>query len=597
MTQPGSLRKTKSTSAMGKHPHDVSFLERASEPLVSQHTLSRTPEPSRRCHDVIWLVIFLFYWAGMGAIAWGAVRQGDYRRLIEGLDDHNGLCGAEGDPILSERPYVYFACLQYGQSRPTVCMSGCPSLSGHYVRWYNGTIIFCNTHGRTIPATTYPTTHLRLSCVPSAATLYGLVASIIDVNAFTSVVTGMLLAWPIIFVAALAAAGLALLWMLAVGPLSRANQLAPVTITLALAALALLGASLWLRASYLATDAFADKMPVLQGSLQVAINTDMSLGLAILATAFAVAVAIALSCGLLDRLLQAGGILREAAEVTASMPALLFLLPTFLVVVLIALFAYWLIISLLLASSGHPAHGNMHYNHSLQLLFVYHTVGMLWTAEMILHLGFCASAGAVARWYFASVASPTSHPAHPTFMIIHAIGRTLRYSTGSLAIGSLLVIPGRIFRFFLEHCLHQAQTDGRSKPELRGVTQCCLRCCLDCSTKYLQYISHNAYIYVSVHDLSFCEGAQQAFELTLRNIGQARATRTRPQHDATPDAAAPPRTLAAAPTATLVAAPTATLVAAPTATLVAAPTATLVAAPTATLVAAPTAMLTVPLPW
>ena len=40
------------------------------------------------------------------------------------------------------------------------------------------------------------------------------------------------------------------------------------------------------------------------------------------------------------------------------------------------------------------------------------------------------------------------------------------------------------------------------------------------ATRYLQYISHNAYIYVAVHDLSFCEGARQAFELTMRNIGQ-----------------------------------------------------------------------------
>jgi len=52
------------------------------------------------------------------------------------------------------------------------------------------------------------------------------------------------------------------------------------------------------------------------------------------------------------------------------------------------------------------------------------------------------------------------------------------------------------------------------------VTSCCLRCCLDVSTRYLQYISHNAYIYVAVHDLSFCEGAKQAFELTMRNIGR-----------------------------------------------------------------------------
>ena len=109
---------------------------------------------------------------------------------------------------------------------------------------------------------------------------------------------------------------------------------------------------------------------------------------------------------------------------------------------------------------------------------------MLWTAEVILHLGYCASAGAVSQWYFASV-DGTSHPGYSPFgtAIGLATWRTLRYAPGSLVLGALLVIPGRIFRFFLEHCLHQAQTDGRGKPELRGVANCCMFCCLDCSTK------------------------------------------------------------------------------------------------------------------
>ena len=61
------------------------------------------------------------------------------------------------------------------------------------------------------------------------------------------------------------------------------------------------------------------------------------------------------------------------------------------------------------------------------------------------------------------------------------------------------MIPGRMFRFFLEHCLHQAQTDGEGKPEpLRCLTHCCLRCCLDGAARLLQYLSHNAYILVAV---------------------------------------------------------------------------------------------------
>ena len=95
-------------------------------------------------------------------------------------------------------------------------------------------------------------------------------------------------------------------------------------------------------------------------------------------------------------------------------------------------------------------------------------------------------------------------------MLLTALARTLRYSAGSLALGALLIVPGRCFRFFLEHCLHQAQTDGGGKPELRSVASCCLRCCLDAGTRYLQYMSHNAFVLVSVHDVAFCEGARQA---------------------------------------------------------------------------------------
>ncbi len=164
-------------------------------------------------------------------------------------------------------------------------------------------------------------------------------------------------------------------------------------------------------------------------------------------------------------------------------------------------------------------------------------MGLLWTAEVILHLGFCAASAAVTQWYFASIEAPLS-PRYGSAVGL-ATWRAIRYAPGSLALGALLVIPGRIFRFFLEHCLHQAQTDGRGKPELRGVANCCLLCCLDCSTKYVQYISHNAYIYVAVHDFSFCEGAKQAFELTLRNIGQARAPLLRPRTCAPPFSSLP----------------------------------------------------------
>ncbi len=358
---------------------DASFLDRASEPLVETRgrTLSRptagsegAPAP-RRCHDVPWLIVFALYWVGMLTIGTCAVQEGDWQRLISGMDDDDQLCGGpaqgHGQGDLESRPFVYFACLQYGRRRPTVCVPSCPSLSGHYVRWYNGSIIQCDAHGRSIPATTYPTTHLRNSCVPSTASLYVLVAAIIDVNAFTSVITGMLLAWRVLVLAAIAAAGLTVLWMLCTRFLVDAGLLAPLTILWALLSLAFLTTALWMRAYYLTSASFSEYIPVLQGSLQVAVNTDMSLALAILVTGFSVGVVVALWCGLLQRLLQAGGILREAADAARSMPSLL-LLPPLLLLLLVVLFGYWLGVSVLLASAGHPSHGHMQYDHRLQVL-------------------------------------------------------------------------------------------------------------------------------------------------------------------------------------------------------------------------------------
>jgi len=500
----------------------VASREALAEPLVSQK-FSQVEQPSRRCRDVPWLLLFVGYWLGMLWVAACSLTEGDLGRLHAGLDDENHLCGTsrEGVYDLEARPFLYFSCLQYGARRPTVCMTQCPVLSGHYVRWYNGTMISCDAHGRSIPATTYPSTNLGRSCVPAEATLYVLVANIIDDSAFTSVISGMLFAVPGIVAAAASAALLAFAWIRSVRWLADAALLVPVTVAMAALALAFISATLWLRASYLTSDAFAEYSPVLQGSLQVAFNTDMSVVLAMFTSACSIGVILALClCGFLHRLLQAGGILREAAEACAAMPSLVLVLPPLVLALLSLLFAYWLWIALLLASAGEPSHGHMRYDRRLQWFFVYHSVGLLWSAEVILHLGFCVASGAVARWYFAS--PETLPPNCGADVVRNSIVSTLRYSPGSLALGALLLIPGRVFRFFLEHCLHLAQTDGHSglTPDLRRLAKCCTHCCLDCSTRYVHAISHNAYILVAVHDTSFCEGARQAFELTMRNVGQ-----------------------------------------------------------------------------
>ena len=75
---------------------------------------------------------------------------------------------------------------------------------------------------------------------------------------------------------------LAACWLCAVRALCKRGRLAPVTIGCAVGSLLALALTLLLRAYYLGSAAFAEDMPALQGSLEVAVNTDMSVGLAIL---------------------------------------------------------------------------------------------------------------------------------------------------------------------------------------------------------------------------------------------------------------------------------------------------------------------------
>jgi len=505
----------------------------------------------RRCTDGAWLLLLLAAWTGMAYVAAVSYAEGNPQRLSAGFDMEGNLCGTlapqnnGGTLDLRARPYVYFACLQFDRLHSTVCVAECPRVSGHFVTWYNGTQIECLTRtlssnsnlGRLIPATTYPSTRLQQNCVPSAMTLYSIVSNVIDQTTFPSVVAGVQKAWGATLFASLMAAVLAAAWMGAAKHVTKPGTLAVGTLVLAVVALVLFATALWLRAGYLTGGGYvslwsalaAGQYPemsvdpegedaILEGSSTVATNIEMSIGFALLASAFALGVGIALWCGLLERLMQTGGILCECFEAMSALPALGFCLPLLLTLLQLLLFGYWMVVSLYIASAGEADRGLLTYDDRVAVFFTFHTITTLWTAEVLVHLGQCVAAGVLVRWYFGS----RELHRNGYCVVLQQLGSTLRYSSGSLVVGALVMIPGRVFRFFLEHCLHQAQVDsqGKTRQELHFVANCCFRCCLDKLTRFVQYMSHNAYVYVTTRDYSFAEGARAAFELTLGSIGE-----------------------------------------------------------------------------
>ncbi|XP_046958778.1 choline transporter-like protein 4 isoform X2 [Lynx rufus] len=148
---------------------------------------------------------------------------------------------------------------------------------------------------------------------------------------------------------------------------------------------------------------------------------------------------------------------------------------------------------------------------SLFNLQIYGVLGLFWTLNWVLALGQCVLAGAFASFYWAL----DKRRDVPTFPLISAFIRTLRYHTGSLAFGALILTLVQIARVVLEYIDNKLR--GAQNPVARCI-MCCFKCCLWCLEKFIKFLNCNAYIMIAIYGKNFCVSAKNAFMLLMRNI-------------------------------------------------------------------------------
>ncbi|XP_019649303.1 choline transporter-like protein 4 isoform X2 [Ailuropoda melanoleuca] len=148
---------------------------------------------------------------------------------------------------------------------------------------------------------------------------------------------------------------------------------------------------------------------------------------------------------------------------------------------------------------------------SLFNLQIYGVLGLFWTLNWVLALGQCVLAGAFASFYWA-FHKPQDIPAFP---LSSAFIRTLRYHTGSLAFGALILTLVQIARVILEYI--DSKLRGAQNPVARCI-MCCFKCCLWCLEKFIKFLNRNAYIMIAIYGKNFCVSAKNAFMLLMRNI-------------------------------------------------------------------------------
>ncbi|XP_030630574.1 choline transporter-like protein 5-A [Chanos chanos] len=155
--------------------------------------------------------------------------------------------------------------------------------------------------------------------------------------------------------------------------------------------------------------------------------------------------------------------------------------------------------------------GESLYHRYLFILQLCNLLIFFWLVNFTIALGQCTLAGAFASYYWAK-RKPADIPVCPVFS---SFARAIRYHTGSLAFGSLILAFVQFIRVVLEYLDHNLK--GAQNMFARFLL-CCLKCCFWCLERFIRFMNRNAYIMIAIYGKNFCTSAREAFFLLMRNV-------------------------------------------------------------------------------
>ncbi|XP_011476896.1 choline transporter-like protein 2 isoform X3 [Oryzias latipes] len=250
------------------------------------------------------------------------------------------------------------------------------------------------------------------------------------------------------------------------------------------------------------------------------------------------------------RILIAIALIKEASRAIGHVMCSLFY-PLFTFLLLALVIAYWAVTAVFLSTSNQPIYkvfnesaceysrqtcspanfsdspekkacpdsqclfafygGETPYHKYLIVLQFYNVFLFFWCANFVIALGQMTLAGAFASYYWA-FSKPDDIP---TFPVFSSLGRSLRYHTGTLAFGALILSIVQLIRVLLEYLDHKLKG---AQNKFAKFLLCCLKCCFWCLEKIIKFLNRNAYIMVAIYGKNFCTAAKDAFFLLLRNM-------------------------------------------------------------------------------
>uniref|UniRef100_A0A6Q2YTH9 Choline transporter-like protein n=1 Tax=Esox lucius TaxID=8010 RepID=A0A6Q2YTH9_ESOLU len=517
----------------------------------------RGPIQDRGCTDVVCCVLFVVVILGyiaLGTVAW---IHGDPRKVVYPTDSHGQFCGQQGTPNEKKAILFYFNILQCASPAvlinlqcPTtqLCVSKCPDrfatyLDMQYNYRYNKSYwdyykqfckpgnVFVSVLQRCFPDFITRNGTLTVANKTNFKDGLGNLRSVIDLGLVITMLVSL------VFILLLRFTAGVLLWLVIFG------------------VIAVVGYGIWhcywefstLKGKrHLDSDVTISDIGF-QTDFRVYLQLSQTWLVFMISLSVMEAVILIILFFLRRRVRIAIALLKEGSRAIGYIMSTLFY-PILTFVLLAICIAYWAVTAVFLASSGDPVYkvmstqdkcmysnitcnpetnvtkvcpgsqctfafygGESLYHRYILVLQLCNLLVFLWLVNFTIALGQCTLAGAFASYYWA-LQKPQDIPPCP---VLSSFSRAVRFHTGSLAFGSLILAIVQTFRVVLEYLDHRLK--GAHNTFARFLI-CCLKCCFWCLEHFIKFMNRNAYIMIAIYGKNFCTSAKDAFYLLMRNV-------------------------------------------------------------------------------
>jgi hypothetical protein len=140
----------------------------------------------------------------------------------------------------------------------------------------------------------------------------------------------------------------------------------------------------------------------------------------------------------------------------------------------------------------------------------WHIFGYLWCWQFYVGFKTVWTAAAVAEVFWTKGAIGRKSPT------IDAFCHVLRYHSGSVAFGALVIAIVKAFRLVMTYVQARLAEAAKDNALVKALN-CMLSCCLYCLEKCVKYLTHNAFVMVGIDGTSFCASAKSSFLFLLGN--------------------------------------------------------------------------------